>query len=181
MQKKNRIFICMKKPVLFFLLLQSAFAHAGGDVKIKGRKFILLPFVSGIWQKAPFGDIAIGHPINIHYANGHFWHTTIAYAKLGAEFKLTLNHPLVAPKISPEIDYKYFCFRGNVEDYFGDGKGKFYVTPELGLTLAGFISVTGGYNAPLSNNTDALIPPYRVSLSLMLPFAISGRNNKQKK
>jgi len=170
----------MRKIFLLIIFLYSVFAFAGGNVRVKGRKFLILPFASAIYQKTPFGDLAIGHPFNIHYVNGRFWHTTIAYAKLGAEFNFNFNHELWAPKATSEIVYKYFCFRGNVEDYFGDGAGKFYVAPELGLTLAGFISLTGGYNYPLSNTGVTVIPPYRVSLSLMLPFAISGRDRKQK-
>ena len=163
----------MKKIALYMLLLQSVFAYAGDYVRVKGRKLILLPFAGALWQHAPFGELAIGHPFNISYINGHWWHTTVAYAKIGTEFNFNFNHELWAPKASSEIDYKYFCLRGSAEDYILSGKNNFYITPEFGLTLAGFITLAGGYNEPLTRKVEA-IPPFRISLNLLIPFTITG-------
>jgi hypothetical protein len=174
----------MKKIVLIFLLLLPLGMYAGGNVRVKKRRFILLPFVGGIWQRTPFGELAIGHPF-IHYINytmkDERWHNTVShgggyivsYVKLGAEFAFNFNHGLWAPKATGEVDYKYFCLRANVEDYSSAGQNNCYFSPEAGFTLSGFITVTGGYNEPLVQVVKA-IPPYRISISLMLPFAISG-------
>jgi len=164
----------MKKFVLSLLLFRAVLVYAGDAVRVKGRKFIILPFAGVIAQHAPFGELAIGHPINIHYSGGHFWHTTVAYTKLGAEFNFNFKHELWAPKATGELDYKYFCLRANVLDYLSSGKNNFYLVPEFGLTLAGFISVTGGYNKPVSQSIKA-IPPYCVSLNVLIPFTIIGR------
>lgn len=143
-------------------------------MKIKGHhKFILLPFASAIWQRAPFGDISIGHPFPIHYTQGYAWHSMVIYSKLGAEFNFNFQHGLWAPKFSSEIDYKYFCFRINVEDYITSGN-TIYATPEFGLTLSGFISLTGGYNKALLENQGEIIPPFRITLSLLIPVILSG-------
>lgn len=167
------VIYCIKMFVLPILLFHSAYTYAGGTVRVKGRKFIILPFAGAIWQHAPFGDLAIGHPFNIHYVNGHLWHTTLVYSKLGAEFNFNFKDELWAPKVSSEIDYKYFGLRANVEDYISSGKNCPYFTPEFGLTLAGFITVAGGYNKPFNQTVEA-IPPFRLSLYLMIPFTLSG-------
>lgn len=167
----------MKKFALYILLLQAFFANADDNVRVKGRKFIILPFAGAVWQHLPFGDLAIGHPFIIHYVNGHWWHTFVAYSKIGAEFNFNFNHFLWAPKASSEIDYKYFCLRGSVEDYISSGKGNFYITPELGFTLAGFITLAGGYNEPLTRTVEG-IPPFRLSLELLIPFTITGAVKK---
>jgi len=184
-------FYSMKRVVLFILLLYSVSTFAGGDVRVKGRKFLLLPFASAIWQKNPYGDLSIGHPfikyIN-HYMGAQKMHSTgarsggviLIYTKLGAEFNLNLKHEIWAPKATLEIDYRFFCLRGNVEDYLEQGKSNLYLIPEFGLTLSGFISLTGGYNYAILPTGDNILPTYRVSLSVMIPFTISGRNKKQK-
>jgi len=183
-------FYKMKKLVLFFLLLQPLFLFAGGEVKVKGRKFVILPFVGGIWQKAPFGELAIGHPF-IHFINHSIgekkWHDVsshaggyiLVFAKLGAEFNFNFKHELWAPKASAELDYRFICLRANVEDYLSSGNNNFFLTPEAGFNVSGFLTVTAGYNKPISHTLEA-IPPYRISLSLLLPFAISGAPKKQK-
>lgn len=180
----------MKKFVLFFLLMHPLFLFAGGEVKVKGRKFVILPMVGGIWQKAPFGDLAIAHPFVI-YINRHIaedkWHKTgshssgyiLAFANLGAEFNFNFSHELWAPKAAAEFDYRFLCIRVNVEDYFSSGNSNFFLSPEAGFTLSGFISLTGGYNKPISHSLEA-IPTYRISLHLLLPFAISGAPKRQK-
>jgi hypothetical protein len=185
---KNVTYI--KKIVLLLLLLQPLFLFAGGDVKVKGRKFILLPFVGGIWQKAPFGELAIGHPF-IHFINRSIgeksWHSTsshsggyiLTYAKLGAEFDFNFKHELWAPKAIIEVDYRFLCIRASAEDYLSSGNNNFFITPEAGFNLSGLISLTGGYNKPISHTLEA-IPPYRISLCLVLPVTISGKAKKQK-
>jgi hypothetical protein len=164
----------MKKCFLLIVLLNSLFVYAGGTVKIKGsHKFVLVPFVEGIVQRSPFGQVDIGHVYNIHYAS-HPWHSFLAYSKAGVEFNADVKHFLWAPEFSSELDWRFFCLRGNVADYIEPRINKVYVTPEVGLTLSGFITVACGYNKPLAKTGFNEITPFRVSLSWMLPFAISG-------
>lgn len=171
----------MKRILILIFLLNFLSVFAGDNVRVKGHKLILLPFVSGIWQRSFFGEADIGHVYNIHYVNRHFERSIVAYSKLGAEFNLNFpkgipsdKHELYAPKFSSEIDLSLLCVRVNIEDYTEPGVNKFYFTPEAGLTLAGFITVCAGYNKPISNSGFAEIKPVSISASLMLPFKLSG-------
>ena len=171
----------MKRVLLLIFLLNSLFIFAGDNVRVKGHKFIILPFLSGIWQRSFFGEAEIGHVYNIHYVNRHFERSIVAYSKLGAEFNVNFpdripsdKHELYAPKFSSEIDLSFLCIRANIEEYIKQGVSKIYFTPEAGLTLAGFITICAGYNKPISNNGFVEIKPLSFSASLMLPFKLSG-------
>ena len=176
--------------LISLLLLYSSGSFAGGNVRIKGHKFIIVPFAGAIWQHSYFGELELGHVFDIHYVEGHFGHTILVYSKLGAEFNfldntvphpevINLNHELWAPKFSSEIDLGYFCIRGSFIDYTEPGINKCYFTPEAGVTLSGFITLAAGYNLPISNSGFAEIKPLRVSLNIMIPMDITG-SSKQK-
>lgn len=186
MPERTKIFFNVKGIILFFLLLHSVYMYAGGTVKVRGHKFVIVPFVSAIWQRTLFGDISLAHVYDIHFVNHHPGHIILAYSKLGAEFNSNFpkvtpenKYELWAPKFSSEIDIGFFCVRGAVEDYIAPRKNDFYLTPEFGLSLAGFITLTAGYNKPLTHTVEG-IPPLRISLSLMIPVVLSG-SSKQKK
>lgn len=164
----------MKRVLLLIFLLNSLFIFAGDNVRVKGHRLIILPFVSGIWQRSFFGEAEIGHVYNIHYVNRHFERSIVAYSKLGAECSANFKDELWAPKFSSEMDASFICIRANVEDYMKQGVSKIYFTPEAGLTLAGFITVCAGYNKPISNSGFAEIKTISFSASLMLPFKLSG-------
>ena len=95
-------FSALKKLVLFLLFLQTVSVYGGGEVKVKGRKFVLLPYVGGIWQHAPYGEFSIGHPF-IHVINHSIgeknWHSNgshgggyiLTFIKLGTELTLISN------------------------------------------------------------------------------------------
>jgi hypothetical protein len=169
----------MKKLLFLVLLLNSFLAYGGGEVRVKGHKFRTLPFVDGIWQGSYFGQLEIGHVYDIHYVDRHWWHTILAYSKVGVEYNLTPLAPhgkpgLWAPEFSSELEWGYFCVRGNIEDFIEPGVNKFYVVPEIGFSIAGFITLAGGYNEPISKPGLSVIKPYRVSIYWMIPFVISG-------
>ncbi len=164
----------LKSWAVIILLLNSVFASAGDNVRVKGHKFILLPYVSGIWQKSFFGEADIGHIFNIHYVSHHPERTLLANIKAGAEFNLDFKQELYAPKVSAEADLTFVCIRAGLEDYTQGRLNKVYVTPEAGLTFAGFISVCYGYNQPVLNSGFTEIKPHRISVNLLLPIKLSG-------
>ncbi|HTB32385.1 MAG TPA: hypothetical protein VK808_10190, partial [Bacteroidia bacterium] len=153
----------LKPWAIVFLLFNSITVFAGGTVKVKGHKFIILPFVSTIWQRSFFGEFELGHVYDIHFVNHKFGRTFLAYSKIGAEGNLDFKHELWAPKFSSEAELGYICLRANVEDYIQQGRTSFYVTPEAGLTLAGFITVVCGYNKCVSQTGFSAIKTLRIS------------------
>jgi len=170
----------MKRFLLFIVVLYSLHVQAGDNVRVKGHKFIILPFVSGIWQRSFFGEAELGHVYNIHFVSHHFGRTILVYSKLGGEFNLNFKHELWAPKFSSEIDLGFICIRANIENYMQNRTSKIYGTPDIGLTLAGFITVCCGYNEPLFNAGFQEIKRIRISASLMLPFKLSGSSKYKK-
>jgi hypothetical protein len=162
------------------LLMNSIVVQAGDNVRVKGHKIILLPYIGGIWQRSFFGEAEIGHVFNIHYVGHHPERTILANMKGGAEFNMDFKHGLWAPKFSTEIDLSFICIRGSLIDYTKLKVDKVYFTPEAGLTFAGFISVCYGYNQPLFNNGFAEINHHRISASLLIPVKLSGSSRYKK-
>jgi hypothetical protein len=170
----------MKRLLSVVLLLNTLFVFAGGTVKVKGHKFIILPFVTVTSQKPVYGQLDIGHVFPIHYDNRHPYITVLAYSKLGGEFNFNFKHKIWAPEFSSEIDLGFICLRGNIADYFESGQHKFYYMPEAGLTFNGYITVVAGYNRPFDSGFSD-IAPYRLSINWMLPFNISGSSKYKQK
>ena len=160
----------MKRLLLLLFLLHSLLTFS--QVRVKGHKFILLPFVSGIWQGSAYAQLEIGHVFDIHYVNKHWGHTILAYSKIGTEYGY--KQKVFAPEFSSELDLGFICLRENIEDFLYQGKNKVYLTPDVGLTIAGFITIACGYNEPLSKTGLSFIQPFRFTVNWMLPFAISG-------
>jgi hypothetical protein len=170
----------MKRFLPILLLFISARCHAGDNVRVKGHRLIIVPYIGGLWQGAAFGEIELGHPFNIHYVSPFSWRTMVAYTKIGAECNTNFKHLLWAPRFSAEIDISFICLRGSLEDYTEPHLNKVYGTPEAGLTLAGFITVCYGYNYPLLNSGFTMIRPMRIEADIMLPFKLSGSSRYKK-
>ena len=169
----------LKSWAIFILLLTSLFAFGGGNVRVKGHKFILIPFVSGIVQKPFYGQLDIGHVYPIHYDGHRPWLTILAYSKLGAEFNFNFQHKVWAPEFSTEFELGFLCLRANIADFMEAKQHRFYFTPEAGLTLSGFITVAVGYNKCISKGSFDDIYRYRLSINWMLPINISGSSKQR--
>jgi hypothetical protein len=170
----------LKPLALFLLLLNSQMIFAGGTVKVKGHKFVILPFVGALWQGPFFGEAELGHVYGIHYEKARPWRVILAYSKIGADFNpAVLRTILWAPEFSSEIDLGFICIRGKVEDYLQSRENKFYFTPEAGLTISGFVTLCAGYNKTLTKTKVEGIKPYCISISIMIPKAISGSSRQK--
>ncbi len=169
----------MKRLLISLFLLNSLFAFGGGNVRVKGHKFIIIPFVTATVQKPFYGQLDLGHVYPIHFESHRPWLTMLAYSKLGAEFNFNFQHKVWAPEFSTEFELAFICLRGNIAWFMEDRMKKFYFTPEAGLTLAGFISVVLGYNKCISTGSFDDVYKYRLSLNIMLPFNISGSSKQR--
>jgi hypothetical protein len=171
----------MRKIITFLLLLNSLFVFAGENVRVKGQKFILHPFVSIISQRPLYGRLDIGHPYAIHYDTHRPWFSIVAFSKLGGEFNFNFTHKIWAPESSSEIVLGFICLRANVADFFESGQRKFYFMPEAGLTWRGYFTLVAGYNMPWDNTGFSDIAGYRISFNWMAPFFISGSSKDKQK
>jgi hypothetical protein len=86
--------------------------------------------------------------------------------KLASEFNFTSNNFFIAPKIGGQIDFYILGARLNIIDYTNFNYHDFKFTPEIGLSLTGFVDLFYGYNFSLTEKRIHDIGTHRVTLTI---------------
>ncbi len=87
-------------------------------------------------------------------------------AKLGTEFNFTPSKFMIAPKIGFEYDFSLFGARLNIIDYTNFTYHDIKFTPEIGLSLLGFVDIFYGYNFSISEKRIDNIATHRLTLTV---------------
>jgi hypothetical protein len=85
--------------------------------------------------------------------------------KLASEFNFSRDNFFIAPKISAEFHVVFLGLRFNVIDYTNFVYHDVKVTPEIGATLLGYVSLFYGYNFSLNNARLDYVGKHRLSLT----------------
>jgi hypothetical protein len=147
-----------------FLLIAILFSLSFFAQERKGKyDYAFSPEV--ISQKDFFGGInlLIGKVVNEKMIIG------MSGVRIGAESNFKNNSEfIIAPKVGFETSGTIFVMRLNAVNYFQDRKSDFRILPEIGLSWAGVINLTYGYNIRLTNSLVEDINKHRFSLSINL-------------
>jgi hypothetical protein len=118
------------------------------------------------YQKQLMGEIGL---MDMNASGGGPCNPPIAVGpKFSSEFNFISRQFFIGPKISYEADFILFGARLNIIDYTDFKQNDFRFTPEIGLTIIGFIDLFYGYNIPLSSTRLDYIGTNRITLTINL-------------
>lgn len=87
--------------------------------------------------------------------------------KVASEFNFRFNNQFtLGPKISYEADFTIIGARVNLIDYTNFKENDICFTPEIGLTLMGYVNLFYGYNIPLSSDKTNIPGTNRITLTI---------------
>ena len=88
--------------------------------------------------------------------------------KFSYEFNFESHHCFVAPKISYQCDLALIGIRISLIDYTNHIYNDYKFTPELGITLFGYLDLFYGYNIPLTKDKIENIGTNRITMTINL-------------
>lgn len=92
--------------------------------------------------------------------------------KVGSEFSFGENF-FIGPKIGFEMNFAVISTKLNIINYTDFKKYDPRITPEIGLSIWGYVNLTYGYNIKLLKNNIDNVPTNRLSLSFNIPLTTS--------
>jgi hypothetical protein len=114
-------------------------------------------------QKQLVGDVGV------IYGKGMTEHSGIVVGmkgiKLASEFNFNRDKFFIAPKISAEIHIVFVGLRFSVIDYTNYTYHDVKITPEIGVTGLGYVSLFYGYNFSMNNSRLDYVAKHRLSLT----------------
>jgi hypothetical protein len=90
--------------------------------------------------------------------------------RIGSEFSLNDNF-FIAPKVGAEFNFFFISAKMSLINYTDFKHYEPKITPEIGLSIVGFLNFTYGYNIPLSQRRMENVPTYRFSVILNIPLS----------
>jgi hypothetical protein len=124
-------------------------------------------------QKQLVGDVGITYGKGITEHSGFV--LGMMGIKLASEFNFNRDKFFIAPKISAEIHVVLVGLRLSVIDYTNYVYHDVKITPEIGLSGLGYVSLLYGYNFSLNNSRLDYVAKHRLSLTFNInKFLIQG-------
>lgn len=90
--------------------------------------------------------------------------------RMGSEFSLNKNF-YIGPKVGFEADFAFISAKLNLINYTDFNYYEPKLTPEIGLSIAGYLNVTYGYNISLTSKRIEHIPTHRISITINIPLS----------
>lgn len=94
--------------------------------------------------------------------------------KLASEFNFNKDNFFIAPKLGVEMDFLIFGARINFIDYTNFTYHDLKFTPEIGLSLTGFLNLFYGYNFSLTDKQIDNVGTHRVTLTINFDKILFG-------
>jgi hypothetical protein len=157
----------MKKHVFFtfFTLLFFSISLFGQtDEREKSYKLVLSPGLSNQNHKL-FGELNLMY---LHAEGGPCSLPAMWGPRIGVESNFDSKNWVYAPKIGYEFDVLLLSVRANVLRYKSTENVDIRLLSEVGLTLAGVLSVNYGYSVPIGSYKMETISKHRVSFTANL-------------
>jgi hypothetical protein len=158
----------MKYQILciFLLLYLSIFGQKDSTI-FKKERYEFEPhlyFSIGLsLQKQLVGDVGIIYGKGITEHSGFV--LGMMGIKLASEFNFNRDNFFIAPKISAEIHVFLVGLRFSVIDYTNYTYHDVKITPEIGVTGLGYVSLFYGYNFSMNNSRLDYVDKHRLSLT----------------
>lgn len=89
--------------------------------------------------------------------------------KMGTEISFNDNF-YIAPKIGIELNLLFVSAKASLINYTDFKHYEPKLTPEIGLSILGYLNLTYGYNISLTSKHIANVPTHRITLSAVIPF-----------
>ncbi|HXB11789.1 MAG TPA: hypothetical protein VNZ45_07380 [Bacteroidia bacterium] len=145
----------------------------GREIASFPNHFTMVPFINTLWQSSLYLQVDLGHIFDISFNDDYPWRSIDALTKLGAEFYLYSKKLLWAPEYSWELNVSLCSLKGTLEYFMQSGQGKFYFTPEIGITVYGAITFGCGYNIHLAPTRFNEVKPFQISATCVIPYEIN--------
>jgi hypothetical protein len=156
----------MKKLILFTILTLNCVIGFCQKDSIKSRVFEnyhLYPSIGISYQKQLVGEVGVLYGYR-RPSDGCKLCGPLYGIKLASEFNFDSNNFYIAPKLAFELDLLIINARINFIDYSNVTYHDLKITPEIGLSYSGIVTLHYGYNIPLTPSKIDNVGTHRVTL-----------------
>jgi hypothetical protein len=112
------------------------------------------------------GENFLGAGVGYMFSSEGIFRSHLVGPYVDLDFEIAGKRFLVGPKIGVEFNYIFFCSKLNCGWYMSNGTSDPRLTPEIGISLTGYLTLCYGYNIKVQSAAPDLVSAHRVTLGV---------------